>query len=266
MFNKRNLSSIFVPLARSHACLRRKEPIRVSIILVRSQSIWLTCSDRPVGLDYLTPEEQKEIEEIEARKADITEKINGYQNSFKLLKMAIARAKIADEHPSLEHNAKTSKKDDKSKSKGKTTEKKKQGKEGETKICGFDDRLEFEGVLIDKWVATEEGKKAMETGVLGPRTAETMHFNADIPFPGYAPPENEPVADELKSICLRPAKKCTRHFAWRDVHREGFINSAVQLKTEFKRLTSVVTEMIDDAETREAMKGYYKENVTEQLP
>ena len=89
-------------------------------------------------------------------------------------------------------------------------------------ICGYDNRLGLNASEFAKWSATQEGETALESGVLGPRTAETMGIGAHSPLLG---PEAPDVPDVLKNICTRTAKKCARHQGWSVIHREAFASA-----------------------------------------
>lgn len=191
---------------------------------------------RPVGLNYLTPDEEKEIEEIKKKKAIIQEKIQSYQHQQRLLHMANQRAKLAAAHPGLDVKD----------------------------LCGYDNRLAFNDAQFARWAETGEGKKALETGVLGPRTSETNAVGAIAPYPGQTIAPAPIVPDVLNNICLKNRKKC-KHFSWREVHNQDYVYNQKILKDELERLNKTEAEMIDDAETREATKDYYADNVTIQL-
>lgn len=189
-----------------------------------------------MGLDYLTPDEQQEIEEIQTKKAVIDAKIKGYQDQQKVLLMVNKRAKIAAQQPNLEVKD----------------------------ICGYDNRLSFNEAQFARWVKTNEGVTALQSGVLGPRTDETKDIGAVIPFPGQPASAVTTSSEALNNICLKKMKKC-KHAAWREVHNQDYVYNQRILKDEFERLSKLETELIDDAETREATKDYYADNVTEQL-
>jgi COMPASS component SPP1 len=192
--------------------------------------------DRPVGLDYLTPDEELEIEEIKKKKAIIQEKIQGYQSQQKLLLMCNQRAKVAGSQPGLDVKD----------------------------ICGYDNRLAFNDAQFARWAKTEEGKKALETGVLGPRTHETKDIGAVSLFPGQIVTQPPIVPAALNNLCLKSRKKC-KHFSWREVHNQDYVYNQKILKDELEKLNKQEAEMIDDAETREATKDYYADNITIQL-
>ena len=161
-------------LAQSHDYPRKKALIQVSrmtLIVILANQL-----DRPVGLDYVTPDEAwLEIEEIKKKKATIQEKIEGYKNQQRLLHMCNQRAKIAGSQPVSDVK----------------------------EICGYDNRLAFNNAQFARWSKTEEGKTALETGVLGPRTPETKAIGAVSPFPGqvFTPPPIVPAT--LNNLCLK---------------------------------------------------------------
>ncbi|KAF8864628.1 hypothetical protein BDZ45DRAFT_669394 [Acephala macrosclerotiorum] len=192
--------------------------------------------NRPVGLDYVSAEEQAELDSIKKEKGVIQGDIEGIQNQQRLLKMVHERSIVAVNHPSLDVKD----------------------------ICGYDNRLAMNDAEFARWMKTEEGKKAFKTGVLGPRTAETKGIGAIIPYPGQATPAAADVPEALDNICLKGRKKC-RHAGWREVHNQDFIFTQSQLRDKLKKLQEKEDEIIDDAETREATKEYYADNVTEQL-
>jgi len=193
-------------------------------------------SDRSVGLDHLTPDEQKQIEEIKEKKQVLEQRLKGFLDQQKLLIMINERAKIAAKQPDLEVKD----------------------------ICGYDSRLVFNEAEFQSWLSSDEGKRAFEIGVLGPRTAATKEIGATIPHPDQEVPEVPEVSDALDNVCLRLRKRC-RHNNWRDIHGQDYVYMQRILREELKKLSEVEAEIIDDAETREATKGYYADNVTIQL-
>jgi COMPASS component SPP1 len=196
----------------------------------------LMFQGRPVGLDYLTPDEQQEIEEIKTKKAGLEAKIRGYQDQQKVLLMVNKRAKIAAQQPNLEIKD----------------------------ICGYDNRLSFNEAQFARWAKTNEGITALTSGILGSRTEETKDIGSIIAFPGQPSPTATAGPEALNNICLKKMKKC-KHAAWREVHNQDYVYNQKILKEDFERLSKLETELIDDAETREATKDYYADNVTEQL-
>ncbi|KAH7336233.1 hypothetical protein BKA65DRAFT_403055 [Rhexocercosporidium sp. MPI-PUGE-AT-0058] len=193
-------------------------------------------AEGPIGLRYILPEDKLLIEEIQQKKRVLEAQIEGYKNQKKLLKMINERAKIASQHPSLDVKA----------------------------ICGYDDRLAMNEAEFNAWRESEEGQKAFETEVLGPRTEDTKGIGAHILYPGQAVPGITKVADALDNICLKPPKKC-KHQNWREIHNQDFIAMQLILTEQLNRLTENEKEIIDDAETREATKDYYADNITIQL-
>jgi COMPASS component SPP1 len=189
-----------------------------------------------VGLDYLTPEEEIMISDLKEKKAIIEQRIEGYQNYQKVLHMINKRSKVAAQQPNLEIKD----------------------------ICGYDGRLAMNEAEFAMWCNTNEGKTALSTDTIGPRTAETKHLGAHIPYPGQVIPDAPDVMDALKSICLKGRKKC-KHFSWRDLHNQDFLYNQKILKDELARLSKREADIVDDAETREATKGYHSNNTTEQL-
>lgn len=226
---------------KSLDCQRKKAPTQVShgFIHLIIFAIYLTPTDHPVGLDYLLPEEEKILEDIKTKKVDIQRQIQGYQNQLKLLKMVLDRAKIAAQHLK------------------------------ETKpLCGYDRRLAFNEAEFERWSKTNEGKTALETGVLGPRTDETKHIGAHVLFAGQTVPETPVVPDILDSICLSLEKSKCKHnklSPWKEVHNTDLAFNMKLLRDQLDRLTIQEAEIIDDAETREATKDYYADNETIQL-
>lgn len=202
-------------------------------------SIYLTLIDHPVGLNYLLPEEEKMLEDMKVKKKDIELKIEGYQNQLKLLNMVVDRAKVAGQHL----------------------------KEAKP-LCGYDNRLAFNEPQFERWSKTDEGKTALQTGILGPRTDETKHINAHVLFAGQAVPEVPIVPDVLNNICLSLEKAKCKHnklSPWKEVHRTDLAFNMKLLRDQLSKLTIQEAEIIDDAETREASKEYYADNETIQL-
>jgi COMPASS component SPP1 len=131
-------------------------------------------------------------------------------------------------------------------------------------ICGYDSRLAMNEAEFALWLASEEGKTAFATGVLGPRTEETKMRPTRVPQVGFAFPEPPKVSDKLDNICTRVGKKC-KHKDWLQYHNNDYMNCRKILMDEYKKLTAQEDEIIDDAETREATKSYYAHNTVTQL-
>jgi len=131
-------------------------------------------------------------------------------------------------------------------------------------ICGYDNRLAMNQPEFTRWASTTEGKAALSSGVLGPRTEETKSIGAHIPYPGQIIPAEPEVPDELDNICLKPRKKC-RHNGWYETHIGDYRFNQDLLRKEAAKLVAEEHEIIDDAETREATKDYYAHNTVEQL-
>jgi COMPASS component SPP1 len=191
---------------------------------------------RPVGLDYLNEDEEKQIAEIREKKKRLEDRIKGYQNQQKLLIMVNDRVKIAAKEPNLEVKD----------------------------ICGFDNRLAMNEEEFDEWFNSEEGKQAFATGKLAPRTAETKGIGARVPYPGQVVPAPPKVSAALDNLCLKPKRKC-QHLGWLNIHGTDFVNMQQILKQEMLKLVKAEEEIIEDAELREATKSYYAENETIQL-
>lgn len=194
--------------------------------------------DRPPGLDFLTAEAEMEIEKVRSIRDEMNLEIRGYQNQEKLRVMIVTRAEQAARHLNM-----------------------KSGKD----ICGYDNRLAMNEAEFASWSATQEGKTALESGVLGPRTAETMSIGAHVPMPGQVVPEVPHVPDVLHNICTKTAKKCIKHQGWSLVHKDSFAFSYNDLFRQVKWFLEIEALIIDDAETREATKDLYSDNVTIQL-
>ncbi|PVH88897.1 hypothetical protein DL98DRAFT_565742 [Cadophora sp. DSE1049] len=191
----------------------------------------------PVGLRHILPEDKTLIEEIQQKKRLLEAQIEGYQNQQKLLLMISARAQAASKHPSLDVKA----------------------------ICGYDDRLAMNQAEFNAWLESEEGQNAFSTNKLGPRTEATKGIGAHILYPGQAvPPPSKVVDDALDNICLKPPKKC-KHQNWREIHNMDFKRMEIILTEQLNRLTESEAEIIEEAETREATKDYYADNITIQL-
>lgn len=196
----------------------------------------MSIADRPAGLGYITPEEQSVIDDIQQKKRVIEEQIQGYRNQKKLLIMIDERSKHAVKHPAVELKT----------------------------ICGYDNRLAMNEAEFKDWFESPEGQTTFTTGILGPRSAETKDLGAHIPYPGQILPEPLKIADALENICLKAPKKC-KHNAWREIHNGDFTVMINNLTAQLNRLTQREEEIIDDAETREATKDYYADNVTVRL-
>ena len=131
-------------------------------------------------------------------------------------------------------------------------------------LCGYDNRLAMNEFQFAIWCETSEAKAAFETGVLGPRSKESKAVGSVIHFPGQVTPEPLKVPDALDNLCLKARKKC-KHLTWRELHNHDFVYKRKTLRDELEKLAKTEAEIIDDAETREATKDYYANNVTIQL-
>lgn len=191
---------------------------------------------QPLGLNYLLPEEESTIAKIKARRAIIEKRIESFKTAQKLLIMMNKRARIAQEHPDVDVK----------------------------EICGYDNRLALNENEFGAWCESEEGKGYLATGVLGSRTEETKHIGATTPHPGQVVPDTGDLPDELKSLCLKLAKKC-KHITWRSNHAEQYAYATKTLTEELSKLSKQEASIIEDAETREATKDYNAENTVEQL-
>lgn len=132
-------------------------------------------------------------------------------------------------------------------------------------LCGYDSRLSFNEEEFAHWLTTAEGKSAFETGVLGPRTEETKGIGERIYAPDQVVPRENVVIDALSGICLSKAKSCARHRKWREIHGQDFVAMQSLLKRELERLGGLASEIIEDAEGREATKEYHAHNTVEVL-
>jgi COMPASS component SPP1 len=135
-------------------------------------------------------------------------------------------------------------------------------------ICGYDNRLAFNEAQFAVWSKTLEGKTALESGVLGPRTWETININTYVPFAGPPVPEPTKVSDIVNNICLVAEKSKCKHNKlnpWKEAHHTDLAFNMKLLRDQLRKLTVEETEIIDGAETREAIKGYYDNNQTIQL-
>jgi len=192
--------------------------------------------DRPTGLAYLTPEEERTIEDIQLKKVVIQRRMKGFQDQQKLLVMINKRAKLASQVPNLDVKD----------------------------MCGYDNRLAMNEAQFFRWQQTEEGKTAFETGGLGPRTAETKDIGGHVPYPNQVIPEAPDVPDALNNICVKPRKKC-RHLGWREIHNEDFLYNQRNLREELQKLDKKEAQIVDEAETREATKDYDAQNTVQAL-
>jgi COMPASS component SPP1 len=136
----------------------------------------------------------------------------------------------------------------------------------EKAVCGYDNRLAFNEHEFAHWLSTAEGKSAFETGKLGPRTAESKAIGARV----FSAQQNanavvKDVPDELNNICLKSMKSCVRHKGWRIIHGQDYAAMSAGLSKELERLERKAGEIVEDAETREAMREYNKHNTVEVL-
>jgi COMPASS component SPP1 len=129
-------------------------------------------------------------------------------------------------------------------------------------VCGYDSRLATNKLEFALWSKSEEGKCALETGVLGPRTAETKAIGAHILLPAQSAPEVSAVP-QLADICIK--KKCIKHRDWAATYKSDIANAHYMLTLEKKRLIVKKGDLISEAETTEAMRPEYEDNVTVQL-
>ncbi|RDW92511.1 hypothetical protein BP5796_01905 [Coleophoma crateriformis] len=191
---------------------------------------------RPVGLDYLTPEEKDVMAEYTARQEKIQEEIKCIKGQLELLTMLQRRAKAAIGHPLSPHKT----------------------------PCGFDGRATFNDAQFNAWRETAEGIQAFKTESAGPRTKDSLHINRIEPLIGEETPLEPDLPAELKGMCLNSAKKC-RHGDWYEMCRVDAGFRIKNLRDEFKKLQNRTDFIIDDAETREATKDYDAHNTVEQL-
>ena len=189
-----------------------------------------------MGLDYVNEEEAQKLSEIKRKTTLLRDRIAVFKNQHQLLIMVNNRAKIAAQQPGLEVKD----------------------------PCGFDNRLAMNEDEFDEWFNSSEGRLAFSTGILGPRTDETRHIGAHMPYPGQVVPGPAKVSEALDGICLKPKKKC-RHNNWVQIHGTDFINSQRILMIELKKLAEAEAEIVEDAELREVMREYYRGNETVQL-
>ena len=191
-------------------------------------------SDHPPGLDFLIDEDVEILHKINVRRSAIDEELLGYKNKEKLRAMVVARAEKAAAHLQV-----------------KTKD-----------VCGYDSRLAVNQLEFALWSKSEEGKLALETGILGPRTAEMRSFGAHILLPGQVPPETS-ADSELKDICIK--KKCIKHKDWAATYKSDIANAHYFLTLEKKKLILKKQDLISEAETMEAMRSEYEDNTTIQL-
>jgi COMPASS component SPP1 len=131
--------------------------------------------------------------------------------------------------------------------------------------CGYDNRLALNEYEFAYWMTTQEGRTAFETGKLGPRTEETMSLSTRQYAPEHQNTTATSASETFNSVCLTSVKKCTRHRNWHKVHPDDCRHMIIVLKKELEKLKMQATEIIDDAEMREASKDYYAHNTVEQL-
>lgn len=164
------------------------------------------------------------------------DRIDNILKQLKLVDMIHERYKVAAKHPSL----------------------------SSSNICGYDSRLSFNEWEFRRWSQTDEGKLAFSTGKLGPRTPETKPIAAVHSHPGQIIPPVREIPDALKNMCLDKSKPC-RHVRWYLTHKESMSYEITQLRVQLKILKCKESEIITDAETREATKSYDEHNKTTQL-
>lgn len=197
-----------------------------------------------MGLDYITDEERQTLEEIKEKRAKCNDRIKAFRARQRLLALMMRRLKAGNNILGLADK---------------------------DSICGYDSRLAMNEAQFAHYVETTEGKTALETMSLGPRTAETMEIGHSIPHPKEAPPADADIQDELKNMCLTRVslksgsrKKC-RHDDWINIHNEDYALNISNLKEELAALDQKEKDIIEDAETREATKEYDAHNTVEVL-
>lgn len=171
------------------------------------------------------------LEKILTRQDEIDLEVVIYKNKEKLRGMVVARAETAAKHLGVKVK----------------------------EICGYDGRLALNQIEFVEWSKTEEGKRALKTGVLGPRTAETKGIGAQVPMDSQDDAEVSGVP-ELKGICLK--KKCLKHKEWATSYRDDAAFAYNLLSMEKKKLAAKKDGIIGEAETTEAMRPEYADNVT----
>ncbi len=132
-------------------------------------------------------------------------------------------------------------------------------------ICGYDNRLALNEDQFLKWKASQEGKSAFETGILGPRTAETMGIGNHMLYPGQVVPAKPKVDPELDNICLAKPVKGHKHTGWISTHGGDFQGTIKYAREDIAELKQKFDDIVDDAEVAEASKAYDAHNTTEQL-
>lgn len=204
--------------------------------LKQQQFILLTALDHSPGLDHLTAEEETLLLEWKARQTQIDVDLYRYKDQEKLRVMIVARAEKAAEHLLKSKSIK--------------------------KICGYDSRLAMNQAEFEKWRTSEEGDRALRNGRLGPATGETRITRGEV-LSTHDVLEASDVLCILDNICLE--KKCNQHLHWASFHKEEFRYQINLLVREKNKLAEKINELIEDAETREAMEPEYSDNVTIQL-
>ena len=197
----------------------------------------LTAADLAPGLDHLTAEEETQLLEWKARRTQIDIDLHRYKDQEKLRVMVVARAEKAAEHLLKSKSVK--------------------------KICGYDNRLAMNQAQFEKWRKSEEGECALRSGSLGPATGETQNSRGDIFMSPQGVLDPSDVLYILNNICLE--KKCNQHLHWASFHKEEFRYQINLLVREKNKLGEKINELIEDAETREAMQPEYSDNITIQL-
>ena len=192
----------------------------------------LTRLEHPLGLKFLTPNEENVVTITNQLKATYSNRIIDLQNQVKLLNMAHERAKRA----TLQL-----------------------GKDNKSAICGYDSRLAFNADQFQAWFATDEAKLAYKTGTLGPRTPETQYISQRMPVPNTPIQANGLAPEFARDMCLTPVRKC-KHLGWREMHNQEFTEAKKNYETKIDELNFSMVSIIEDAETREATKAFYAEN------
>jgi hypothetical protein len=207
-------------------------------------------TEKHPGSDFTTKEEQATLADIDAEKIVLQGRLEILGKMLKLLDMILERGDKAAAF--LGVDVKT--------------------------LCGYDSRCSMNEAAFTKWLASPEGIAAFNTMELGPPDQATMDLVSHRPVPGAQSATTQVQPSVLQNLCLETFDKSKinsgnnkncRHMKkdcyWHDVY-EDFVRSEIKrLKIAVNALKQKKRDIYDDAEEREVMKFYYKNNVTEEL-
>ena len=192
-----------------------------------------SAEPQSVGLKFLSTHERASVEALKQNIKVKEQLIADYQNQYTLLKFVNERAKRATTYL---------------------------GRDIKNLICGYDPRLSFNIDEFNIWFQSEEAQVAYSTNTLNHLTPPTLRL---IPFLSQQPKAKTlDDADDFSDLCHVPKRSKCKHQYWRELHNQEFGELIGKCKSEIRAMEREIVEKVERAETREATKGFYKDNQT----